>query len=237
MRFKGLIILIVASLTRLNAQTENEFINQFIERYMENTADEVDIQQFTSDLVIYLQNPLDLNKATASELLAVPFFSSFQVSEILDHRKTFGDFLCVYELQVLPSFGTEDIRNIIPFIGLKTLTLKIGDVREIWKQGSHQFLTLTETSSPRKKGSLITDTLTDLSVNHYLGSGVYSNFRYRFDYNRLVSYGINMEKDAYESFLDGNNPLGYDYFSCYFSLKNMGRLKSLQLGDYQANFG
>ena len=30
MRFKGLIILIVASLTRLNAQTENEFINQFI---------------------------------------------------------------------------------------------------------------------------------------------------------------------------------------------------------------
>ena len=120
MRFKGLIILIVASLTRLNAQTENEFINQFIERYMENTADEVDIQQFTSDLVIYLQNPLDLNKATASELLAVPFFSSFQVSEILDHRKTFGDFLCVYELQVLPSFGTEDIRNIIPFIGFKT---------------------------------------------------------------------------------------------------------------------
>ena len=77
MRFKGLIILIVASFSRLNAQTENEFINQFIERYIENTTDEVDIQQFTSDLVIYLQNPLDLNKATASELLAVPFFSSF----------------------------------------------------------------------------------------------------------------------------------------------------------------
>ena len=80
MRFKGLIILIVACFSRLNAQTENEFINQFIERYIENTTDEVDIQQFTSDLVIYLQNPLDLNKATASELLAVPFFSSFQVS-------------------------------------------------------------------------------------------------------------------------------------------------------------
>jgi hypothetical protein len=237
MRFKGLIILIVASFSRLNAQTENEFINQFIERYIENTTDEVDIQQFTSDLVIYLQNPLDLNKATASELLTVPFFSSFQVSEILEHRKTFGNFISIYELQVLPSFGTEVIKNIIPFISLKTQTLKIGDVREIWEKGSHQFLTLTETSSPRKKGALIKDTLTDLNVNHYLGSSVYNNLRYRFDYGRLVSYGVNMEKDAYESFLNGNNPLGYDYFSYYFSLKNMGKLKSLQLGDYQASFG
>ena len=192
MRFKGLIILIFACFSRLNAQTENELINQFIERYIENTTDEVDIQQFTSDLVIYLQNPLDLNKATASELLAVPFFSSFQVSEILEHRKTFGNFICIYELQVLPSFGTEVIKNIIPFISLKTQTLKIGDVREIWEQGSHQFLTLTATSLPRKKGALIRDTLTYLTVNHYLGSGVYSNLRYRFDYGRLVSYGINM---------------------------------------------
>ncbi|MDC1431362.1 hypothetical protein N8223_03840, partial [Bacteroidia bacterium] len=67
MRFKIILLFVIAHITVL-AQTDNEAVNQFIERYIENTADEVDIQQFASDLLIQYENPLDLNKADATGL-------------------------------------------------------------------------------------------------------------------------------------------------------------------------
>lgn len=219
------------------AQTESEAINQFIERFIENTSDEVDIQQLASDLATYIDHPIDLNKADASELSSVPFLTTFQALEIIEHRNVFGDFISIYELQVLPSFEPDDIKNLLPFVSLKSPTLKIGDFKEIWNLGTHQILTLAETSTPRKKGSTIADTLTDMSINHYTGSSLYHNLRYRFDYKSNISFGINTEKDAFEPFLTKNNPAGFDYYSYYFSLKNIGRLKAFQLGDFQANFG
>ena len=46
-----------------------------------------------------------------------------------------------------------------------------------------------------------------------------------------------MEKDAGEQFLNGSNHWGYDYVSFYFSARDIGKLKALNLGDFQANFG
>jgi hypothetical protein len=237
MRFKLILYLLLASTIAVFAQTDNEFINQFIERYMENSSDEIDIQQFASDLTSYYRNPLDLNKADATDLFAVPFLSGFQAMELIEHRKKFGNFISLYELQVLPSFGPYDIQNILPFVTIKSPSLGIKDIREIWKMGSHQLLTLVETSTPRKNGSLLADTLIDQSKSHYTGSSLYNSFRYRFDYKNNISVGVNMEKDAYEPFGNTQNPTGYDYYSFYFSLKNVGIIKALQLGDYQVNFG
>ncbi len=64
----------------------------FIERYIENTSDEVDIQQFASDLLFYIDNPIDLNKADAQELFAAVFLDGFQSLEIIEHRNKFGGF-------------------------------------------------------------------------------------------------------------------------------------------------
>ena len=232
-----LILLFLCCFGLAKAQTDNDVVNQFIERYIENTTDEVDIQQFASDLLGYFDNPLDLNKADASELFAVPFLDGFQALEIIQHRKQFGNFISIYELQVLPSFEIQDIRNILPFVRIKSQTISLRNIKEIWKEGTHQFLTLAEISTPRNKGSLIKDTLSDLTKSHYQGSPIYNNLRYRFDYKRNISFGINMEKDANEQFFSGENKNGYDYYSYYFAARDIGRLKALHIGDFQANFG
>jgi len=219
------------------AQTENETVNAYIERYIENTSDEVDIQQFASDLLFYYENPLNLNKADANDLFGVPFLTTFQALEIIEHRKQFGNFIRIYELQVLPSFSLQSIREILPFVTIKSSELSATSLRQIWHRGQHQILTLAETSAPSPKGVRIADTLQDLSTNHYSGSNLYSNFRYRFDYKKYISFGLNAEKDAGESFETKNGNKGYDYYSMYFAMQDVGKLKSLNLGDFQANFG
>ena len=236
MRFKSILLFLIAYHTAL-AQTDNEVVNQFIERYIENTADEVDIQQFASDLLLQYENPLDLNKADATELFEARFITNFQALDIITHREKFGNFISIYELQVLQTFSPEDVQNILPFITLKSTNISLKNFKQIWKDGSHQILSLVEMNTPKVRGSLISDTLSDRTASHYTGSPLYNNLRYRFDYKRNISFGINMEKDAGESFLGDNNPAGYDYYSYYFAARDIGKLKALHLGDFQANFG
>ena len=221
----------------LLAQTDNELVNDYIERYIENTTDEVDIQQFASDLLYYIDRPFNINSADASDLFQAPFLTEFQALEIIQHRKDFGDFISIYELQVLDNFTTQEIKDLSLFVRVNALDVSFTP-KDIWQNGEHQIMTLFETTSPKNRGFKIRDTLLDNSdVNYYQGSPIYNNLRYRFDYERHLGFGFNAEKDAGEEFFQNSNPNGYDYYSFYFSMKDIGKIKSLNLGDFQANFG
>lgn len=234
MRFSSALLISLLSIWCV-AQTENELVNEYIERYIENTSDEVDLQQFASDLLYYFDKPLNLNKAEASELFEVPFLSGFQALEIIEHRQAFGDFISIYELQVLPSFDAATISMLRSFITIRSNPLNLKSPKQIWQQGKHTWMTLAEIRTPRNKGTKLSDTATQ--GNYYTGSPIYNNLRYRFDYKRNISFGVNMEKDAGEPFLSGENSSGYDYYSYYLAIRDIGRLKHLSLGDFQANFG
>lgn len=218
-------------------QTEIGIVNEYIERYIENISDEVDIQQLAADFLFYYEHPIDLNKADATKLFEVPFLNTFQVLEIIEHRKKYGDFISIYELQVLPSFSVLEIKELTPFVSINSNALSITSLKNIWKLGEHQILTLAETTSPRFRGIEIGDTAKSQNTNRYTGSQLYSNLRYRFDFDRNISFGFNAEKDAGEAMFENHSPLGYDYISYYFSLRDIGKIKALQLGDFQANFG
>lgn len=234
MRFSLFAIFLFICLS-LSAQTEIGEINEFIERYIENTSDEVDIQQLAVDLTYYYEHPLNLNKADATTLFSVPFLTAFQALEIIEHRKKFGNFLSIYELQALPNITVLDIREFLPFVTISTNSLANRDIRTIWRLGEHQILTLAETTRPKVQGIVAAEN--NLSDNVYLGSQFYNNLRYRFDFDRLISFGFNAEKDAGEEFSFDNNLVGYDYASFYFAARDIGKIKSLNLGDFQANFG
>jgi len=237
MRFSLFILTIVLLFGHATAQTDNAVVNEYIERYIENTTDEIDIQQFASELLFYFDNPLDLNKADATELFAVPFLSGFQSLEIIEHRKKFGDFISIYELQVLPSFDLSTIRTFVPFVRIRSNEVSLSNAKQIWREGRHQFMSLAEVTNPKNKGFKVRDTITTSGTNHYQGSHIYNNLRYRFDYKRYISFGVNMEKDAGEPFGGTSNPSGYDYYSFYFAARDIGKVKALNLGDFQANFG
>lgn len=49
--------------------------------------------------------------------------------------------------------------------------------------------------------------------------------------------GLTAEKDAGEPFFTKYNRKGYDSYTGYLFLQNLGRLKTLALGHYRASFG
>ena len=110
-KYWGLFILMVVRL-EVNAQIDTDFINQYIEQMIEITDEDVDIQQLTDQLFYYINNPLNINKASNSEILSFPFFNQAQAIEICNHRKKFGDFLSIYEFQILQSFDKIMLSNI-----------------------------------------------------------------------------------------------------------------------------
>ena len=61
--------------------------------------------------------------------------------------------------------------------------------------------------------------------------------RYRFRYRQNVSFGITAEKDEGEEFFKGSQKNGFDYYSAHLFLRDIGRLKAVAIGDYQAQFG
>jgi hypothetical protein len=71
----------------------------------------------------------------------------------------------------------------------------------------------------------------------YLGSPYKLYTRYRFRYRHNVSAGITAEKDEGEEFFQGSQQRGFDFYSAHLFLRDLGRVKALAIGDYQAQFG
>ena len=49
--------------------------------------------------------------------------------------------------------------------------------------------------------------------------------------------GLTAEKDAGEPFFCKYNKKGYDFYSAYFFLQDVKKLKSLAIGNYRVSFG
>lgn len=70
-----------------------------------------------------------------------------------------------------------------------------------------------------------------------MGYGYYHNLRYSFHYRDQIYAGITAEKDAGEPFFTGQNKKGYDFYSLYLLIRNIGHFKALALGNYRVSYG
>lgn len=73
--------------------------------------------------------------------------------------------------------------------------------------------------------------------NGYLGYKYKHWLRYTFTYGQFVKAGIVASQDAGEPFFAGKNSSGYDYYSAYVLLRNLGPMKTLAVGRYRLRFG
>ncbi|MGN1263323.1 MAG: helix-hairpin-helix domain-containing protein, partial [Prevotella sp.] len=61
--------------------------------------------------------------------------------------------------------------------------------------------------------------------------------KYDFNYNNRVRVGAIGSQDAGEPFFTDGNNCGYDYYSFYFQLKDMGRVENITVGRYKISMG
>lgn len=196
---------------------------------------EANSEVFVSDqsLQELVERPININNATLEELLATGILSPRHAAALVEHRIRFGSFLDIRELQVINGFDPDLIRWLQPFITLGYgKQLPQGGWCRIVKEGHQQLLVRTQFIPEEKSGYS-----TRYGRPAYEGSPLGCYLRYRFESMGRMQWGITAEKDPGEPFFKGSRMDGFDFYSFHFFVKNVGRVRSLALGDYSLSYG
>jgi hypothetical protein len=73
-------------------------------------------------------------------------------------------------------------------------------------------------------------------TRRYVGEPYYTSLRYSYSFDNRLQAGLVAEKDAGEAFMNDIHK-GYDYYSVHAIMKELGKIKTLAVGDYKVSFG
>lgn len=211
-----------------------------IESLLEDREEEIDITELLEELEVLMMHPLNLNTASAEQLRRIIFLSDIQINNLILHRSQYGNLISLFELQSIQGFDLEIIRLIEPYVSVQeTVARRQISFNDILERGnSVYFLRYQQYLEEQKGFSPISQEELQANPNaRYLGSPFRLYNRYRFTYYNNISLGITAEKDPGEEFFKGSQTRGFDFYSAHFYLRDIGRVKSLALGDYQVQFG
>ena len=259
-----LLVAACAAHAQVDEAIPRDLIEQRIEIAAERLGDnaDVDLTNLFEVLVDRYRDPLDLNRATAEELAELNLLNDVQIGALLAHVDRTGRMLSLYELQTINGFDPATIALIRPFVTVREdAGRSSASLKEILKNGDHELWVRSIYGLEKRRGfawengGLGRDyydpdgdplpdygdpaVLDSLRRNNrlYLGPSYKLYTRYRFRYRQNISFGITAEKDEGEEFFTGTQPDGFDFYSAHLFLRNMGRVKAVAVGDFQAQFG
>ena len=189
------------------------------------TAEDVSTAQWeeTYELLCELeQHPLDINQVTREQLEQLPFLSAQQVEEIMEYLYRYGPMKSLAELQMIRSLDYGRRRLLTYFIYIGELGSEIRH-----NYAHHELMATGRIPFYERKGD----------VDGYQGYPYRHWLKYQFTYGDQVKAGLVGSQDAGEPFFAGKNRLGYDYYSVWLQVKQLGRVESLVLGKYRVSMG
>ena len=185
-------------------------------------------EDIEEELLSIAENPMDLNKVTGEDLSRLMFLSDEQIDAILMYQYQHG-FKELYELQLIDCLKDYEIRNLLPFVEVKptpdpslkgraSLKEKIY-FREVFHYAKHE----------------MTLRMDARNIEDYEGDPMYGKLRYRFNYRNRVQAGVSVLRRQGDEAIRQEGER-WDYGG-YIQLKDIGPMKTVVAGNYQANFG
>ena len=220
--------------------SKQQIIENFIEEIAENTDEELDYSTLFDDLYYLSENPINLNSATSEDLDKLQILTPYQIRNIVEYRKKEGEFLSIYELQLIKGLNKRMIFNILPFVTVEDVKEKDNiKLRNVLKYGSNQiFVRYVQTLEEQEGFSYISDSALAAKPNsRYLGGPQQIYTRYKYHYKDRIYWGFSTEKDPGEELFRGTQKNGFDYYSAHLQINDIGIIKKLNIGDYQVQFG
>ena len=213
-------------------------IQQLMERLFPIQEEEVDYEALYELLTELYQNPLDINRVTGEELAGTYLLSPPQIQAFLDHRSQSGEFLSLYELQSLPHWDSATLDTILPFLTLETEKSSPKSFLERLRSEENSYLLFRH----RRTLELRRGYQNDSTVNpnsRYLGDRNDLFLRFRIQHAKDFSLGFLLEKDAGEALVldPKTSRYGFNFASFHHTRYNLGKWKTLSIGDFQASFG
>ena len=185
---------------------------------------EVPLEEVQEELLELASYPINLNQTTADELSKLRFLSDEQIDAILlyQYQHPFQD---IYELQLIDCLKDYEIRNMLPFVEVKPTpypSLKLGEkmyFREVVHYAKHE----------------MTLRMDARNIEDFEGDPMYGKLRYRFNYRNRVQAGVSVLRRQGDKAIEQEGDR-WDYGG-YIQLKDIGPMKTVVAGNYQASFG
>lgn len=221
-------------------QDKGEIIQQRIEFISEQLqSEEIDLTNIVEQLEYFYESKINLNATNGEDLEQLYLLSQVQINDLLLHRKAFGKYITIYELQSLKYWDLNTIQLVLPFVRIdnKLDNLHI-TFKEAIKEGKFELFLRYQPTFQQKKGyQNVSDSLLQNSNNYYFGNSDRYYTRFRYTYKSNISVGFTGEKDPGEQFFKGAQKNGFDFYSAHAFFKGGKYLSAAVVGDYQVQVG
>lgn len=222
------ILSLLFSLT-CKAQDTNDWqeaFNQWVETEDVESSSIEDIFDVLSEKA---EHPINLNQITREELKQLPFLTGQQVEQLLEYINRYGPIRSFSELMMLTSLDSErrQLLKYFVYIGEPPQNDNKFRLNSVFKYGKQQLMFTGRIPMYERKGD----------QNGYLGYPYRHTLRYQFNYHERVKFGLTGAQNAGEPFFSNNNKFGYDHYSYYLQLKDLGRIENLCMGMYRVQLG
>lgn len=210
-------------------------VEQQLENLTEASDDAItEDDSYLQELEHFTRDPVNLNYADEGQLEQLRLLSPLQISNLILYRKSFGNFISIYELQAVPDWDVSLIKKILPYITVSAKLEVFNSLVSRLKNGRNSVLIRGIQILEKSRGYLLKNTA---ATNFYPGSPQRILFRYKYSFKNLLQYGVTGEKDAGEQFFKGAQKYGFDFYSAHFFVRRLGIIKSLAIGDFTVSMG
>jgi len=228
----GIVSLLLLCSLSVCAQEQGSWEQVWHEVYdAEDTDDDVASDDYER-LQQLAEHPINLNNTNRQELEQLPFLSEQQIDELMEYLLRYGPMRSLGELRMVQAMSYQQL-SLLPFF------VTIGEApaqkksfprwSTIAKYGKHTMTLAGRVPFYDRKGDLLSDT------TGYLGYKYRHSFRYEFSYGSYLRLGLVGSQDAGEPFFSTNNPWGYDAYSYYLQIQQLGFIENAIVGKYKVS--
>ena len=205
------------------------------------TTDENSIERWEDqyqNLIELSDHPLNINTITKEELEQFPFLSEQLIENILYYIYKYGPMVSKKELLGIEGmdYQIRKFLNDFIYIGPSEKKESKFSLKRMFKYNKQDLLMRVDIPFNEKAGYVHSSSQEDNNKSYY-GNPLYQNIRYKFQYKKQIYLGFVAEKDPGEPFFKSYNKKGFDFYSAYLYLQDIGRFKKIAVGNYRASFG
>lgn len=213
-------------------QRENLLL-RFEELVNEDESNQEELEELMTEEEEKYQHSERVNINTLTADVAFEFLkiTDYQYYNLLSYLAEYGPMVSVYELNAIEGFSYEEVYRLKPLLIVESTGEKSFFFKKFFRRSKSSLLLRYVQVLEKQAGY---DKTRD---KHYLGLPFRMAFKYQFSTQDKLVLAISGEKDAGEQFFKGAQKYGFDFYSAYLCLKNIGVLKKLVIGDFKLDFG
>lgn len=200
-------------------------------------------EQLVELLTALADEPLELNTATVAELAQIPAFGPLLAARIVARREQAGPFGSIPEIRTVEGVTEAVFLAARPYLRIGEALVQPRQARRFapWPRPSELLREARTEVIQRyiRRLDLGRGYDGDTTGAFYTGSPERLYTRLQVRTRNRLSLNLTLEKDPGEPFAwnPSESSYGYDFASAHLALFNAGRIKTLVVGDYAANFG